>query len=80
MEGGKGKNNKSIDTPLNSLKDSNASPKVKKTEENGVGVHSLTHNISEVKRACLNSKMGIKKSNKQVNYSHKLTQTKQQVN
>jgi hypothetical protein len=33
------------------LKDSNVNPKVKiPTEEEGVGVRSLTHNISGVKR------------------------------
>jgi hypothetical protein len=40
------------DTPPNSLKDSNASPKIKTTKEKGVGVSSLAYNISEVKGAC----------------------------
>jgi hypothetical protein len=31
------------DTPPNSLKDSNASLKVKTTKEKGVGIHSLVH-------------------------------------
>jgi hypothetical protein len=37
-----------IDTPPSSLMDSTASPKVKKTEGEIVGAHSLTHNISGV--------------------------------
>jgi hypothetical protein len=37
------------------------------------------HNILRGKRAFWNSEMGIKTSDKQVNYSHKPTQTKQQV-
>jgi hypothetical protein len=32
------------DGPPNSLKDSNASSKVKTTKEKGVGIHSLAHN------------------------------------
>jgi len=35
------------DTPPYSLKNSNASPKVKITKE-GIGVHSLIHNTSRV--------------------------------
>jgi len=34
-----------IDAPPNSLKDSNVSPKVKKMEKEGVGVHFLIRNI-----------------------------------
>jgi len=40
------------DTPPNSLKVSNASSKVKIMEEEGVGVHSLVHNISGGRRTC----------------------------
>jgi hypothetical protein len=72
MEGGRGKSNKSINAPPNSLKDSNASLKVKKMKEKKISVHSLIHNTSGVRNACLNSRMGIRKTNKQVNYSHKL--------
>jgi hypothetical protein len=64
MEGGKSKNNMSTNAPPNSLKDSNASSKVKKTEEIGIRVRSLTLNISGVRRACLNSEMGTRKSDK----------------
>jgi len=55
------------------------SPKVKTTEGERVGVCSLVNNISGVRGACWNSKMGIRKIDKQVNYSHEPTQTKQQV-
>jgi hypothetical protein len=34
-----------IDAPPNSLKDSNVSLKVKTMEKEGVGVHSLAHNM-----------------------------------
>ncbi len=37
-----------IDTPPNSLKNSNASPKVKTIEEEGVGAQFLTRNTSGV--------------------------------
>jgi hypothetical protein len=40
----------SFDAPPNSLKYSNANPKVKTTEE-GVGAHSLAHNILRVKKS-----------------------------
>ncbi len=40
------------DTPSNSLKDSNASPKVKIMEEEGVRVHFLIHHTSRVNGAC----------------------------
>jgi hypothetical protein len=46
-------------------------------EEKGVGVCSLAHNISEVRGACWNFGMGIKMSDKQVNYSYGLAKTKQ---
>jgi len=51
-----------IDTPPNSLKDSNASPKMKIVEEKGVGVHSLTHSTLGVRRACWSYGMGIRMS------------------
>ncbi len=44
--------------PPNSLKDSNASPKVKTMEEEGVGVHSLTCNTSRVRGVCWSFRMG----------------------
>jgi len=50
------------DTPPNSLKDSNASPKVKITEEEKFGVHSLACSNSGVRRACWSSRMGIRRS------------------
>ncbi len=59
-----------IDAPPNSLKDSNASPKVK-TMKKIVGVCSLIHNTSRVKGVCWSSRMGSKTSYKWVNYSHK---------
>jgi hypothetical protein len=41
-----------IDAPPNSLKDSNASSRVKTSEEKGIGVRSVVRNISGVKGAC----------------------------
>jgi hypothetical protein len=41
-----------IDAPPNSLKNSNASLKVKTMEEKGVGVCSLIHSTSKFKGAC----------------------------
>jgi hypothetical protein len=64
--------------PPNSLKDLNANLKMKTTVE-GVGVHSLTHNTAGVRRAYWNFGMGIKTSNKWVNYSYGSTQSKQEV-
>jgi len=57
---------KATDAPPSSLMDSITSPKVKKTKGEGVG-------------ACWSSEMGTKKIDKQFNYSHMPTQTKQQV-
>jgi len=57
--------------PPNSFKDSNGSLEVKIVEEKGVGVRSLVRNTSRVKRACWNSRMGTKMSDKQINYSYK---------
>ncbi len=42
----------SLDAPPNSLKNSNACPKVKTMKEKGVGVHSLDCNTSGVRGAC----------------------------
>jgi len=42
---------KGNDAPLNSLKDSNVSLKVKTSEEEGVGVCSIIHSTSRVKGA-----------------------------
>jgi hypothetical protein len=47
--------------------------------EEGVGLCSQVRNTSKVKKACWNSKIGIRMNDKQVNYSHGPTQTKQQV-
>jgi hypothetical protein len=66
------------DAPLNSLKDSNASPKVETLEE-GVEVHSLIRSTSRVREACQSSTMGTRTSDKWVNYSYRPAQTKQQV-
>jgi hypothetical protein len=64
-------------TPLNSLKDLNANLKMKTIV--GVGVCSLTHNTSGVRRAYWSFEMGTKTSNKWVNYSYGPTQSKQEV-
>jgi hypothetical protein len=64
-----------IDTPPNSLKYSNVSPKVKITKE-GVGVFSLPCNILGVRGACWSSGMGIRTSDKWVNYSYRTKETK----
>jgi hypothetical protein len=53
------------------LKDSNASPKVK-TIEKGVGVCSLVHNISKIRKMCWSSMMGTRANDKWVNYSYGL--------
>jgi hypothetical protein len=55
--------------PLNSLKDSNVSLKVKIIEE-GIKVRSLVYNILGVRRACWSFGMGTKMNDKRVNYSH----------
>jgi hypothetical protein len=41
-----------IDAPLNSLKDSNANPKMKSIEEERIGACFLVRNTSEVTGAC----------------------------
>jgi len=46
-------------------------PKVMTTER-GVGARSLAHNISKVEKHVGAPKWGTRKSEKQVNYSHKL--------
>jgi hypothetical protein len=67
------------DAPPNPLVDSNASPKVKIMEEEGVGARSLAHNISRVRGACWSSGMGTRMNDKRVNYLHRPAQMKQQV-
>ncbi len=57
------------DAPPNSLKDSNANPKVK-TMEKGVRVFSLTRNTSRVKGVCWSFGMGTRMNGKWVNYSY----------
>jgi hypothetical protein len=54
----------------------NANLKVKITKKKRVGVHSLIHNISRVRRASWTSKMGTRMNEKWVNYSYGPTQTK----
>jgi hypothetical protein len=49
-----------VDTPPNSLKDSNVNLKVKIVEEKGVGVCSLVCNTSKVGRPCWSFRMGTK--------------------
>jgi hypothetical protein len=63
----------------NSLKDSNASPKMKITKEERVGARSLTHSTFGVRRACWSSRMGTRMNDKLVDYSYQSTQIKQQV-
>jgi hypothetical protein len=63
------------DTLPNSLKDSNANPKVK-TMEKGVRVCSLTRNISGVRRVCWSFGMGTRMNGKWVNYLYGRVQTK----
>ncbi len=64
------------DAPLNSLKDSNASPKVKITKKE-IGAHSLVCSTSRVRGACWSSRMGTGTNDKCVNYSYQFAQTKQ---
>jgi hypothetical protein len=42
------------------------------TLKEGVGVHSLVHGISKVKEARQRSRMGIRTSDKWINYSYEL--------
>jgi hypothetical protein len=64
------------DVTPNSLKNSNVSLKVKTMKEEGVEVCSLVRNTSKVKGVCWGSGMGIRTSDKWVNYSHRYAQTK----
>jgi hypothetical protein len=48
IRGGKCHNNMIDDAPPHSLKDSNVNPKMKTTEEEGIGVRSLIHNTLKV--------------------------------
>ncbi len=50
-----------------------------KRTEGGVAVHSFTCITSRVRGVCWSSKIGIRMSDKWVNYSYGLAQTKQQV-
>jgi hypothetical protein len=52
---------------------------VKTTEEEIVKICSLVHSILGVRKVRWSFRMGTKMSDKQVNYSHELAQTKQQV-
>jgi hypothetical protein len=49
-----------INAPPHSLKDSNASPKVKTIKEKGIGVHSLMHNTLRVEGCAGAPKWGLK--------------------
>jgi hypothetical protein len=49
-----------IDAPPHSLKNSNASPKMKTTKEKGIGVHFLMHNISKVEGYARALKWGLR--------------------
>jgi hypothetical protein len=49
-----------INAPPHSLKDSNASPKVKTIKEKGIGVHSLMHNTLGVEGCARAPKWGLK--------------------
>ncbi len=69
----------STNAPPKSLKDSNASPKVKTMKEEGLGVCSFTLNTSGVKKACWSSEMKTKMSDKWVNYSYCRNPTLRQV-
>jgi len=64
------------DASPNSLIDSIASPKMKTMEGKGVEVHSLVRSISGGEGR---SGMGIRTSDKYVNYSHGFVQTTQEV-
>jgi hypothetical protein len=66
------------DAPQSSLMDSTVSLKRKTTKREGVGVCFLAGNISGVD-GCAGVPGWTRKINKQVNYSHKPSQTKQQV-
>jgi hypothetical protein len=50
-----------IDTPPSSLMDSIASPKVKTTEWERVGAHSLVHNILKVKGHATTLRCGLRR-------------------
>jgi len=58
--------------------DSIASPKVKTTKGEGVGVHFLVHNTSRVEGCAKAPIWGLGRL-KTTNYSHELAQIKQQV-
>ncbi len=63
------------DAPSNSLKDSNANPKVKTMEE-GVRAQSLAYNTFRVKGVRQSFEMGTRMIDKHVNYSYQFAQTK----
>jgi hypothetical protein len=62
------------DTPLNSLKDSNANPEMKKNKIKKINAHFLVHNTFGVKKACWSFGMGTKTSDKRVNYWYQFAQ------
>jgi hypothetical protein len=65
-----------LEAPPSYLMDSIASPKLKITKGEGIGARSLVRSISGVE-GVLELWDGTKKIDKQINYSHKLAQTKQ---
>ncbi len=65
-----------FDKPPNSLKDSNANPKMK-TTEHGIKTCYLVCNTYGVRGSCWNFGMGTMINDKCVNYSYKYAQTKQ---
>ncbi len=67
-----------FDTPPSSLMDSLQVQRWSQQKEKATGTLRNSQHFGG-KRACWSSKMGTKNINKQLNYSHKLAQTKQQV-
>jgi hypothetical protein len=61
------------------MKDSNANPKVKTTKEEKNRARYFVCSTFRIKGVCWSSGMGIKTSDKHVDYSYQFTQTKQQV-
>jgi len=68
-----------FDAPPNSLIDSIANPKVKITKGEGVGARSLGRSTLGVEGCVGAPGWGLGRVTKQINYSHGLAQTKQQV-
>jgi hypothetical protein len=58
------------DAPLNSLKESNASPRMKTMEGKRIGAHFLAYNTFGVRGACWSFEMGTRTSDECVSYSY----------